>query len=739
MFEKILDKLQGRVALADGGALIAKRGLVDGPGGYAGREGLEKYVYEKRPGEFEIKGNIGGKKIYKGGIRSAKEANRISKDFQKQTRDIVPLTKQRYKKIDPVKLKMLNRYSQHFFNKDYKDLTYEQRNDTVNNYYRRSPKVFNVKSERDLPTPAQQKLIKDAFPDTNFKFTKGQKLGVPITIKGKRNPEYSAVANFIQRGYKKTLKDLLPLSVQKQIIAKFDLPKGVKEWDFENYKYGIPNTRTTNMNLGKRIITFINDPKSFKISADFGTPKGWMMGQMERAFRDGNQNYIPTYKTINGKKIIVGFTDNSEFGKGKTYFSTKKYAKEFGGTLMDKHLDFKNTQKYFDIAKRVHSSPNEAIKNILIKGGIQNDRITLNSLLQYMINEKGVNQTDRALVLHHQSGATVRPTGDYQLLNRLVNNKIKGVEADMRSGNITSQNIKFLKDAGATVVVNGKKYGGGPTTALGGLRTAENFVAGTLKGYNDQDFKKLKTFFNKNKSLFKQKGFATPAVLATTAVLGGGALLSSEAEAATTTPSLPDVSTTSTPGMASTITPAAAVGASYVPKVRETFGKVLSKVPEPVKKIGGAIGKRVILPAAVGMSVYDLGTKAQYETPGEFAATIAQQPLDFLGLGFLAEKVKDNLRMRRYATKEELAQLDSPGMMDYYGETPSQSGLDSLKQELLARANRMEFGQAGEFNPYQIDAYQDTGDEPVYRIPEATKRFLKRERGLGSFEDIYGP
>jgi len=35
-FEKALDKLKRRVALADGGVLIPKRGLVDGPGGYAG-------------------------------------------------------------------------------------------------------------------------------------------------------------------------------------------------------------------------------------------------------------------------------------------------------------------------------------------------------------------------------------------------------------------------------------------------------------------------------------------------------------------------------------------------------------------------------------------------------------------------------------------------------------------------------------------------------------------------------
>lgn len=503
MFEKILDKMQGRVAMADGGSIPAKRGLVDGPGGYAGKQELG--VHLKRPGQYYVRLQKGGKKLDQAGL-TLEEANKLSKEFQAKTKNIQSLVQQRYKSIDPEKLTMLNKYSQKMFQKNFKNLTDQSDKDAVQKRYARSPNVVDITSQKDLLTKDQQNLIKKAFPDVDFKFGPNQKLGVPPKIGNKRNPQYTTIVNFVKRDYQKTVKDMLPLDVQKSIVAKFSLPAGVQEWDFEKYRYGIPGTKDQNMNLGKRIVTFVNDPKHFRVSADFGSPQGWMMTQMERAHRNGNQNYIPTYKTINGKKMIVGFTDNSEFGKGRTYFSTKKYAKEFGGVLMGgndnpklDHLDFKNTEKYLDIAKRVHRSPNEAITKILTKGGVQNDKITLNSLLQYMINEKGVKQTERALVLHHRSGVASRPTGDYQLLNKLVNAKIKGVESDMRAGNVTQNNIKFLKDAGASVIVNGRRYGGGPTTALGGLRVVEDYVKGTLKGYNQADWKNLQKAFNQSK------------------------------------------------------------------------------------------------------------------------------------------------------------------------------------------------------------------------------------------------
>lgn len=448
MFEKILDKMKGRVALADGGALIAKRGLVDGPGGYAGK-------------------------------------------------------KKRGPKINPATLKMKNKYSQHFFGKDYKDITYEQRQNTVDNYYKRSPKVFNVKSTRDPLTSEQQKLIKEAFPELDIKFTKGQKYGVIQRLKnGKINPEFRAINNFIARGYKKSLKTALPIEVQKEIISKFKLPKGVKEWNFDveagGNIYGVPGKKYEAF-VG-RIRNFLGDTKEYKVAADFGSPEGWMLVQMERAYRNGNKNYKPVYKKINGKNKIVGFKDLSDSGGGQTYYGLKTHLKP-DGVLMSKHVDFANTKKYIDIANKVQLKPNKVIRDLLSKYEIDGNKVRLNDLLQYALNEKGLKRTQRALVLHHQSGANIFPTKDFQLLDYLTNQKIKGVEDKIRkAGKALPEDIRFLRDAGASVKIGNKVYGGGPKTAIGGFRNVEKIIQNRLKNLSAKEVKNLRTFLKQPKS-----------------------------------------------------------------------------------------------------------------------------------------------------------------------------------------------------------------------------------------------
>lgn len=734
-YESIIDRLKNKQRFADGGSITAKRGLVDGPGGYAGNKlktgpNKGKYVYVIGRGENYRTFYADSPEQGEAWVRE----NRLRSGWEKPQGKTLSKTE-------------LNKASQYFFQKNYDQLNADEKRtayDRVRGAGRTKSgeAVFKVKTQLEPLSTTQQDKIKKAFPDTNFNFKKGQKLGVPLKIKGKRNPEYSAVESFVQRGYKKPDRDVLPVSVQKQITARFDLPKGIQEWDFEKYKYGIPDTGGKNMNLGKRIVNFVSDPKEFKIAADFGTPKGWMMTQMGRAFRNGNQNYIPTYKTMNGKKMIVGFTDNSEFGKGKTYFPTKKYAKEFGGTLMDQHLDFKNTQKYFDIAKRVHSSPNEAITKILTKGGIQNDRITLNSLLQYMINEKGVNKTDRALVLHHQSGAAIRPTGDYQLLNQLVNAKIKGVEADMRAGNITSQNIKFLKDAGATVVVNGKKYGGGPTTALGGFRAAENFVRGTLQGYTKADWKNLQRAFNTAKNVPGMTP-SMKAFLGVSSITIGSALDkfigTAEADTGLAKPVSADI------GVPSVI----AGSAMTSPLVRQGAAETISKTAKGIKDIyqkakqvpglgtgikatEGTLGfllKRVVPPVIVGMEGKHIVDRAAYERPGEFLGTIADTPFRiFTGTGpFEAIKEQKNLYdfVKSEEDKKVLDRIYTPqyesmgtsgyGEADYIPVSPSKEDLNRF-EGIKGAYNRARFGTVG----------VDTADEVAYNLGEAQKTYAKR-------------
>ena len=79
-----------------------------------------------------------------------------------------------------------------------------------------------------------------------------------------------------------------------------------------------------------------------------------------------------------------------------------------------------------------------------------------------------------------------------------------GIETKMRADpkNITPKNIQFLKDAGASVTIEGKTYGGGPKTAIGGFREAEKLVQSKLEGYGKKDFANaLKTISDSSKPL----------------------------------------------------------------------------------------------------------------------------------------------------------------------------------------------------------------------------------------------
>jgi len=398
------------------------------------------------------------------------------------------------------KLTLYNKYAQLFFNKDWKDLN-EAESERVENAGRKGK--FIKTNQFDQLTDLNQEKIKKSFPDIKFEFKPGQKLGVPKKLpNGKFNPVNDAVSKFIRRGYKKSLRKSLPVNIQRDIVSNFELPKGVKEWNFNVAEggniYGIPETgqnNATNKNLGARIRRFVENPINYKVAADFSTPDGWLLNQMYRAHLY-NDNYIPKYDLVNGKKKIVAFTDN-QFGEGKTYYALKKYANKFNGIRMSEHPDYQNTKKYIDIANKVRLSPNEVIKDLLIKGGVKDDRVTLNTLLNFIVNKKGVEPTKRALVLHHKGGMS-SPTRDIQILNASVNQNIVGIERAMRSNskNITPENIKKLKDFGASITIDGKTYGGGPKTAIGGFREAEKLVESKLESFGKKDFTELKKYIS---------------------------------------------------------------------------------------------------------------------------------------------------------------------------------------------------------------------------------------------------
>ena len=154
-------------------------------------------------------------------------------------------------------------------------------------------------------------------------------------------------------------KEKGPLTLKERIFIKnnFDLPKGVKDWNFltkdnpGGYKYGF--SPKNNQALVKQILYKMGDAGKDSISiGNRSTTKGWMMYQMERAWQqkiktaDGTLMYKPVWRNVQGERKIIGFTDRSKFGGGKTYFFKDDTAKRLGGHSYTKHVDFDNTNKF---------------------------------------------------------------------------------------------------------------------------------------------------------------------------------------------------------------------------------------------------------------------------------------------------------------------------------------------------------------------------------------------------------
>ena len=162
----------------------------------------------------------------------------------------------------------------------------------------------------------------------------------------------------------------------------------------------------------------------------------------------------------------------------------------------------------------MHGSPSKVITDILSKGGIEmftekgGANVKMKHVLNYLIDTKGLDKTIGGLVRHHKAGAYGSPTSDYQILNKIINSRISGIEGRIRADQILPEDIAKLKKWGASVTHKGVTYGGGPKTAIGGLREIENLI---LKGSTDVELygKKIKGIekWNKKEYRFTEEEF----------------------------------------------------------------------------------------------------------------------------------------------------------------------------------------------------------------------------------------
>ena len=281
--------------------------------------------------------------------------------------------------------------------------------------------------------------------------------------------------------------DRLTKSQQDFIVDNFELPKGQKNWDFKNQKYGI--NINENPNLAERIKRKLDGPKKFTIAADSANPSGWMMNAMNRLYKNEIKKGVKpedlTYQPVkNEKGIIIGFKDNTAAGGNNTYYGLKKNTPE-NATPWTAHGDHERVKKFLNIAKGVQvDDPSKLLQKILDDKGItklMGDKsvLTLNDVLsheRYFSNLSDIapkKLIERQIVLHHTKGvggdlAKAAATKDLQLLTGAVNDKVKTLEQIVR-GTVNNPGRKLnpdevlkLKNYGAKIIdFDGKVVGGG--------------------------------------------------------------------------------------------------------------------------------------------------------------------------------------------------------------------------------------------------------------------------------------
>jgi len=373
---------------------------------------------------------------------------------------------------------VLNKYSNNIHNKPYNELSDKQQKE-VYKTAQNAKFVYRDKDYRSLPENKKNKLIAHAKKkNIKLDFNKYPKYGVsPYT------PQYSTIQLFVGRNFKEPNlgKNLLKEKDRIKVMDNFELPEGVKNWDFDSNRYGIPYKN--NERLYARISANLKDKKKYSIAADPNSPKGWMMASMERLYKNELKNKVKpenlTYKPIKKNGIIIGFTDTTAAGGNKTYYGLNKNTPE-NAPAWTAHGDYDRVKKFLNIAKGVKAEPDAILQKILDEKGISKllkgkRSITLNDVLSHeryydtLSKTQPIELIKRQVVLHHKKGvggnvANAAATKDLQLLNGLVNKKITTFENTAKKRKLNIDEIAQLKNYGAKITdFDGKVVGGGYT------------------------------------------------------------------------------------------------------------------------------------------------------------------------------------------------------------------------------------------------------------------------------------
>ncbi len=766
-YAAILDKLKNKSQFADGGSITAKRGLVDGSGGYAGTIGRPK---SKVSNEKEVRKLIQNRTPTTG-VTVTVEGGSERSDGPRQ-----PRIRIRTKKLPGVS------YKPTF------DMTLKGYEEAIKEAKRLSSEVSSqVKTRTEVAKAGNRTRVEY----NNLKKEYSQR-AIKWLDENASKPKYRKIRGGVEL-------------LQKDLVKAFNTPEYTK----------IPKNLANRSNTPFVQKGKINWPTNYEILPGITTSVNTKLTTRDLAT-------IKLLETDNYKNLSLNLNDfysgqktKNKFSKSilneMTFFSGKYLSNE--GSIVRKYLqqrnyDFKNKiydfRNFQTMQSRIETELNnptisENRKSFLTKQ-LSQVRKNKNTVLKNLKNKYPSMFEKNSYVLEHRAaqaiglkGATpfsknfylraqYAPSAFNILKNRYLDTNLTSLISDynLETDNKIKSNLKKeiqqkIKTFNNATKVKGKGYLDDIKFNFGNkIKITDNTpYVGSLK---PQDIEKqiikntehsnafFKTLGNQkislNNKLYNAKDFmikipkktgasAVPALLTTLGISGTAALGmgSSEAEAATPKQITPGV--TSSTGIEASINPAI-LTASSVPEIRNKFERISKYIPKPVQKGLGFLFSKVLPPAIVGSIGYDLATKSQYETPEDFALTMLQQPLDFIGAGGITEEIKRKGQLERYATPEEkeiIKQYYTP-QYDVLGTDETDYIPLETSQEVKNRIEgiydkylRKEFGPAREFEPdSSSNIFVDTADQPFYIKPEAEKRYEQREKqGLESLGDIYGP
>ena len=388
-------------------------------------------------------------------------------------------------------------------------------------------------------TEYEKKLIRDEFPELEFKFNKKRPIGITAY---KNHMNYKRVVDFIKRDFKTTVAfEPLSLSAQREIMREFTLPKGMK-WNFKKYRYGISDGRAKgkgkyggpqrihegtihkgDRKLVRRIAKFVNDPTKGETRywGRVQTPGGFMIGSVDRAVLQGNKNY--ELKIIDGR--VAGFIDKSIIDEttGKpTEFLYKghgeKRLKE-GQKLITSHPQFKKIEKFYDITKDATKSLDDTSRVFqkLFEGkGFDTSKIRFTDLVRFLGDETSKWQIENSVVKHHKKGVKSSPllAKDLQIVTQVNNQYADDMTKKIRKKTITADDLADIKRRGVRFQVDGKWYGVETgTTPEAQFKKVVRSSISDVKKWDTKKFNKFQTYLkalcSKGKASGGRIGFAT--------------------------------------------------------------------------------------------------------------------------------------------------------------------------------------------------------------------------------------